>query len=284
MITYLFPGQGSQHRGMGAPLFKQYPLLVKKANEILGYSIVEMCLDNSEEELQRTENAQPAIYVVNALNYFNHMETIHESPDFVAGHSLGEYNALLAAGVFDFGTGLRIVKKRGELMSQAPEGGMAAVIGLPETGIMNVISANNLSIDIANINTPDQIVISGRMQHIDDAEQLMIDTGARAYLKLKVGGAFHSFCMNDASLQLKDFITDIAFDVPAIPVIANVSARPYGYSEEEIRGNLYKQINSPVKWYESMTGLMDKGNMIFFEMGDSRVLTNMVVKIQKSLQ
>lgn len=162
MKVYVFPGQGSQSKGMGQGLFDKYPELTSKADKILGYSIKKLCLEDPDENLRYTQYTQPAIYTVNALMYLNKIAKTGEKPSFVVGHSLGEYNALYAAGVIDFETGLKIVKKRGELMSRAKGGGMAAVIGLREEEVRDVLKENGIeSIDIANINSCSQIVISG---------------------------------------------------------------------------------------------------------------------------
>lgn len=163
MVTCVFPGQGSQRKGMGGTLFDEFEELTAKADEILGYSIKEMCLRDPNRRLSETQYTQPALYTVNALSYLKKVKETRKTPDYVAGHSLGEYNALFASGVFNFEDGLKIVKKRGELMGRATGGGMAAVIGLNEGQIEDILKRNNLqSIDIANYNTPSQIVISGK--------------------------------------------------------------------------------------------------------------------------
>ena len=162
MLAYLFPGQGSQKKGMGLSLFEHYPELVKEADAILGYSIEDLCLNDPDDLLKQTQYTQPALYVVNALSYLERIKEDGKEPDYVAGHSLGEYDALFAAGVFDFATGLKLAKRRGELMAEARNGGMAAVIGMKENEIRKVIEENELQqIDIANLNSPNQIVISG---------------------------------------------------------------------------------------------------------------------------
>lgn len=200
-------------------------------------------------------------------------------PNYVVGHSLGEYNALLASGVFDFETGLKIVKKRGELMSKAVGGSMAAVIGLSIEEINQIIIDNNLNIDLANINSPEQIVISGKVDDIVSSEDLFINGGAKNYIILKVGGAFHSRYMSEAANELKDFISDINFHLPQIPVISNLTAKPYDFDKESIVNNLSMQLNNPVRWTESIDYLIEKGNMNFHEISNTQILIGMLNKI-----
>ena len=162
MKTYMFPGQGSQARGMGGSLFDEFPELTDKADKILGYSIKELCLEDPRKELKNTQFTQPALYVVNALSYYKRIQETGETPDYVAGHSLGEFNALLAAECFDFETGLKLVKKRGELMSQATDGAMAAILNANREQVETLLKENGFkNVDIANYNAPLQIVISG---------------------------------------------------------------------------------------------------------------------------
>jgi trans-AT polyketide synthase/acyltransferase/oxidoreductase domain-containing protein len=191
MLAYVFPGQGSQQKGMGGELFDEFKELTSKADEILGYSIKELCLEDPQGNLGQTQYTQPALYVVNALTYYKKIKDTGIKPDYVAGHSLAEYNALLAAEVFDFETGLKIVKKRGELMSKASGGGMAAVIGMSEEKIREVLKENGLeSIDMANYNTPSQIAISGPKDDIIRAQPFFEAAGVRSYIVLRL--AAHS--------------------------------------------------------------------------------------------
>jgi trans-AT polyketide synthase/acyltransferase/oxidoreductase domain-containing protein len=198
----------------------------------------------------------------------------------MAGHSLGEYSALFAAGVFDFETGLKIVKKRGELMSQAAGGGMAAVIGLNENKVEEIIREKMLSsISIANYNSPSQIVISGPKADIITAEAYFDSAGAR-YIPLNVSGAFHSRYMQSARETFENHLDSFAFQEPAIPVISNIQGRPY--SQGETKKNLADQITHSVKWTESIRYLMGRGNMTFEEIGPGTVLTRLIQAIQKA--
>lgn len=279
MITFVFPGQGSQQKGMGQELFEEFKELVEKSDEILGYSIKQLCLDDPEGNLGKTQYTQPALYIVNALTYLNKVQESGKKPDFVAGHSLGEYSALFAAGAFDFETGLKLVKKRGELMSQASGGGMAAVIGLSEERINDILKENHFNnIDIANYNTPSQIVISGPKEDIERAKPVFEEAGVRTYVILKVSGAFHSRYMESSKNLFEDYLNSFNFSEMTIPVISNVSARPY--KQSEAKKNLVEQITHSVKWTESIRYLMGKGDMRFEQIGPGTVLTGLIRSIQ----
>ena len=280
MLAYVFPGQGSQMKGMGEGLFDEYPELTAKADVILGYSIKELCLEDPNNQLTQTQYTQPALYVVNALTYLKKVQDTETKPDYVAGHSLGEYNALFAAGAFDFETGLKLVKKRGELMSQASGGSMAAVLGLTEQKITEVLKENGIeNIGIANFNSPSQIVISGLKEDIDRAGPLFEAAGARAYIPLKVSAAFHSRFMQEVKEEFAEFVEGFKFSELPIPVISNVHARPYQNSL--IKENLVEQITSSVKWTESVCYLTGKGVTEFEEVGPGNVLKGLLSKIQK---
>ncbi|MFD2168928.1 ACP S-malonyltransferase [Tumebacillus lipolyticus] len=279
MLTYVFPGQGSQKVGMGAELFDQFPELTAEADEILGYSIKELCLKDPDQRLGQTEYTQPALYVVNALSYFKRVQETGEVPDYVAGHSLGEYNALLAAGAFDFGTGLRLVKKRGDLMREATGGGMAAVVGFSLERIQEVLQTHGLTnIDIANFNTPSQIVISGSAADIERGKPFFEAEGARMYSILRVSGAFHSRYMEHSQQQFAEFLQPFQFSELKIPVISNFTARPY--KQAELKQNLSAQISGTVKWSESIRYLMGKGEMEFVELGPGKVLAGLIKKVK----
>lgn len=277
MSVYMFPGQGSQKIGMGEELFADYPEQVAEADKILGYSIVDLCLKDPQEQLNQTQFTQPALYVVNALSYLKKQPA---SPNYLVGHSLGEYSALYAAGSFDFATGLKLVQKRGLLMSQATGGGMAAVVGLEEAAVKKILVENDLSsIDIANYNTPSQFVLSGLQSDIARAETIFKENGAPMYVPLKVSGAFHSRHMRAMQNEYAEFLNQFTFQTPKIPVIANVSAQPY---KAEINENLINQLANPVKWTDSIHYLMAQGESTFEEIGPGKVLTNMARQISKA--
>ncbi len=201
--TYLFPGQGSQKLGMGKELFGKYPQFMKQADGILGYSIEELCLNGTQEQLNQTQYTQPALYTVEALSYLSRCEITGEKPDYIAGHSLGEFAALFAANVYDFDEGLYLVAKRGELMAQATGGGMAAVIGLTLSQVTDVIARNRLKeIEIANLNSETQIIIAGPCDSIVKTEEVFRrEKDLIKYVPLKVSGAFHSSYMQKARDQ-----------------------------------------------------------------------------------
>jgi len=284
MITYVFPGQGSQSKGMGGTLFDEFKELTAEADAILGYSIKELCLEDIDLNLSQTQYTQPALYVVNALSYLKRIEGTGVKPDFVAGHSLGEYNALFAAGAFDFATGLKLVQKRGELMSHATGSGMAAVIGLNEEQIADVLNQNNLqSIDIANYNSPTQIVISGLKTDIEHAQPIFEGIkDVKMFVTLKTSGAFHSRYMEGAKMEFETFINSFEFFPLTIPVISNVHARPY--KQADIKQNIVAQITHPVKWAESIRYLMGLGEMEFEEIGSGKVLTGLVQRIKREAE
>ena len=284
MITYVFPGQGSQKKGMGGTLFDEFQELTTQADQILGYSIKELCLEDLNLNLSQTQYTQPALYIVNALSYLKRIAETGNKPDFVAGHSLGEYNALFAAGAFDFATGCKLIKKRGEIMSRATGGGMAAVIGLTEAQIADVLQQNHLqSIEIANLNSPYQIVISGPKTDIDNAKPIFERIAdVKLFTPLKTSGAFHSRYMEPAQKEFELFINDFQFSQLTIPVISNLQARPYQLSD--IKQNLIEQITHPVKWTESIRYLMGLGEMGFEEIGTGKVLTGLIQRIKKDAE
>lgn len=279
MKTYMFPGQGSQARGMGGELFDAFPELTAKADEVLGYSIRELCLEDPRKELNKTQFTQPALFVVNALSYCRRVEE-SGAPDFLAGHSLGEFNALLAAGCFDFETGLKLVKKRGELMSQATEGAMAAIVNATREQIETLLKEKGLvDVDIANCNTPMQTVISGPTADIAACQDIF-NFDRVMYVPLNTSGAFHSRLMLPAAKKFEAFLKKRRFSKPNIPVIANLTAQPY--PDKAVVDYLSKQIHSSVLWSDSIHYLMSlSDDMEFIEVGHGDVLAKMILKIRQ---
>jgi trans-AT polyketide synthase/acyltransferase/oxidoreductase domain-containing protein len=276
MKTILFPGQGAQFKGMGKDLFPQFREMTAIASDILGYSVEKLCLDDADR-LKLTQFTQPALYVVSAMGYARRLEEGMAPPDFVAGHSLGEYNALLAAGVFDFATGLRIVQRRGSLMAQAQGGGMAAVTGCSGAEVAEFVRAKGLhDIDLANFNSPAQTVIAGPRAAIEQAVALFNAHQFRC-VALNVSGAFHSRYMAEAQAAFVDFLGTIAFQAPRIPVIANATARPY--EADAVVATLGAQLASPVRWTDSVRYLVQAGCQEFVEIGGT-MLTRMVNDIR----
>lgn len=279
MKCFLFPGQGSQVTGMGEGLFDQFPELTRITDEILGFSIKSLCLTKGDTRLNETQYTQPAMFAVSALSYLHKLKQTGEKPSFVAGHSLGEYNALHASGALSFEDGLRIVKKRGELMAKAEQGAMAAILNMPEPDIRNCLKVNGLdSIDIANLNTSTQIVISGLTEDIQRAQEPFESEGA-AYIRLNTSGAFHSRYMEPAKREFEQFLKNIEFSPLMIPVISNIYATPY--KQEDIAQNLANQITHSVKWDQSMHYLLDEGVSMFEELGSGIVLSKLIAKIKE---
>jgi malonyl CoA-acyl carrier protein transacylase len=283
MTALVFPGQGSQKKGMGQGLFdevREYAAVEKQVDAIVGYSMRKMCLEDADNLLKHTQYTQPSLYVVNALHYY---KAVSEGlrPTHVAGHSLGECNALLAAGCFDFLTGLELVKKRGESMAQAKDGGMAAIIGLNTRTIAKVIADNGLSsIDVANFNSPSQTVISGPLADIQRAGPLFEKAGAKMYIPLQVSAAFHSRYVAGAAKAFEEFLAPRTFAAPKIPVIANVTGRPYPTEKEAVKTMLVSLITRSVQWTQSIRYLVSQGVTAFKEIGPGNVLTRLVQQIQ----
>ncbi|GAU67578.1 putative acyltransferase [Streptomyces sp. NBRC 110611] len=279
--VHVFPGQGSQVKGMGKDLFDRFPELTARADRVLGYSVRTLCVDDPERKLKQTEFTQPALYVVGALSHLALLQVGGRMPDCVLGHSLGEYVALFAAGVYDFETGLRLVRRRGELMGQANGGTMAAVAGCDAEAVRGVLRAHGLdAIDIANVNTPSQTVIAGPEDAVQRALPLFsAEAGARC-VPLNVSAAFHSRYMADAADEFGRFLDKFDFFPPKVPVIANVDARPYGPGADDIKENLRRQIDGPVQWTDSVRRLMGLGELEVHELGPGTVLTKLIARIQ----
>jgi malonyl CoA-acyl carrier protein transacylase len=285
MLAFVFPGQGSQKKGMGQGLFDEvaeYRAVESQVDALLGYSMRQLCLEDPSDQLKETQFTQPSLYVANALHYYKALSE-GQSPAFVAGHSLGEYNALLAAGAFDFLTGLKLVQKRGQLMSQAKNGGMAAVIGLDAAAIPKLLQDNNLgSIDVANYNSPAQTVISGPVDDIKRAQPIFQTAGAKLYVPLAVSAAFHSRYVADAAKAYDEFLSGFTFSELKLPVVANITGQPYPKDNptQNIRAALVKQITGSVYWTQSVRYLMSAGVTDFKEMGPGNVLTKLMKQIQ----
>ncbi|AFX98844.1 ptzL [Candidatus Endolissoclinum faulkneri L2] len=275
---FVFPGQGSQAKGMGKNLFDRYPDLVAEANDILGYSIKTLCLENPNGDLIRTQFTQPALFIVNALSYLARLEELGEKPAFVTGHSLGEYNALFVAEVFSFADGIRLVQRRGKLMSEVSDGAMIAVIGLNIEAIHDILAENeNKEIDVANHNAPKQIVLAGPTE---DLKAIALTCEKRSNVRvvsLNVGAAFHSRYMQPIKNAFGAFIAGFSFKAPMLPVIANLTALPY--RDDEISHNLVQQIDHTVRWVESIQYLMQETNANFEEIGYGNILSKLINEI-----
>ncbi len=276
--VYLFPGQGAQAKGMGKELFDRFGELTARADDILGYSVRTLCVDDPDRKLRSTEYTQPALYVVSALSYLDTLRRGERLPDLVLGHSLGEYVALFAAGVFDFETGLRLVQRRGELMSRAGGGTMAAVSVLTADAVREILAGNGFDgIDIANLNAPNQTVIAGPTDAITRALPVFIAAGARC-APLNVSAPFHSRYMAEAGAAFGSFLDGFAFAAPKIAVISNVDARPY--PADGVADRLRRQITSPVRWTDSMRYVLSRGEVEVRELGPGTVLTKLLDRIR----
>ncbi len=280
MISYIFPGQGSQFKGMGSDLFDLFPEQEKEADDILGYSIRTLCNEDPEGNLNFTQYTQPAIYVVSALSYLKEIKQTGLRPHYLAGHSLGEYNALNASGVLTFGDGLRLVQKRGQLMSQAKSGAMAAILNLSDNEITDIFLANELTgVDIANYNARTQIVISGVKDEVANSQQY-IESAGGVFIPLNTSGAFHSRLMASAAQKFSEYLRVFNFGEVSIPVISNVTAEPYTHAD--VVNHLSKQITGSVLWFQTIESLLDRGVSEFKEVGAGDVLTKLLKKIECS--
>ncbi|WP_329110184.1 ACP S-malonyltransferase [Micromonospora sp. NBC_01699] len=277
--VYVFPGQGAQAKGMGRELFDRFPELVARADAILGYSLRELCLDDPDRNLRNTEYTQPALYVVNALTWLATLQEGGRLPDYLLGHSLGEFAALFASGVYDFDTGLRLVAERGRLMGRVSGGMMAAVSAIDADLVQRVLDDADLSeVDIANYNAPTQTVIAGPAEAINRALALFKAEGARC-APLNVSAPFHSRYMATAAAEFGRLLDVTTFSAPKIPVISNVDARPY--RADGVADTMRRQIVSPVRWTDSVRLLMGLGEFRVRELGPGQVLTKLVARIRE---
>jgi malonyl CoA-acyl carrier protein transacylase len=269
---------------MGKELFdtvRQFVAVERDIDEILGYSLRELCLVDPQKRLRETQYTQPALYVVNYLYCCKRIEE-GMRPAYAAGHSLGEINALLAAGAFDFLTGLRIVKKRGELMANARGGGMAAVVGPSASYVEKILEDHGLqSIGIANLNSPTQTVISGAVDDIKRAEPIFKTPNVQMFIQLPVSAAFHSMYMRDAANEFAVFLTPFVFSRLNLPVIANVTGKPYppDAGGAAMQAMLVDQMVHPVRWEACIRYLRSQGAKTFTEVGPGNVLTRLMAQI-----
>jgi [acyl-carrier-protein] S-malonyltransferase len=284
----LFAGQGAQVAGMGKDLAEAFPTakrLFDRANAAVGYDLAGICVTGPETELTKTENAQPGIYLVSWVAFELLKEQI-PSLDFeaTAGLSLGEFTALAAAGVFSFEDGLKLVRQRGRFMQRACEmtqGGMAAIIGLDEAPMREICA--QAGVEVANLNCPGQLVISGEIGKIHEACELAKAKGAKKAVHLPVAGAYHSKLMAAAQPQLQAALSEVSFRQPAVAVVSNVTARPHG-SATEIQSRLIEQITSSVRWEESIRYLISRGVTRFIELGPGKALSGFIKRIDKNAQ
>ena len=287
MNAYIFPGQGAQFTGMGLDLYENSPLaqeLFEKANEILGFSITDTMFEGSAEDLKETKVTQPAIFLHSVILAKTLRDTF--KPDMVAGHSLGEFSALVANGSLNFEDGLKLVSQRAMAMQKACElqpSTMAAVLGLDDDIVEKICATTDGIVVAANYNCPGQLVISGEIEAINKACESLKEEGARRALVLPVGGAFHSPLMEPAREELAAAIENTSFSKPNCPIYQNVTANAV-IDESAIKANLISQLTAPVKWTQSVQQMITDGATLFTEVGPGNVLQGLVRKINREAQ
>ena len=286
MHAYIFPGQGAQFSGMGLDLFEKSPLAQEyfnKANSILGFNITDIMFEGSDEDLKQTKVTQPAIFLHSVIL----AKTLGDSfePDMVAGHSLGEFSALVANGALDFESALNLVSQRALAMQKACEieaSTMAAIIGLEDKIVEEVCNQVGGTVVPANYNCPGQLVISGEIKAIDHACEILKESGARMALVLPVGGAFHSPLMEPAREELAKAISETNFNEPTCPIYQNVTAKSVS-NAAEIKENLIAQLTAPVRWTQTIQQMIADGATEFTEVGPGKVLQGLMRKIDRSV-
>lgn len=283
--AYVFPGQGAQYPGMGKDLYDnsvEAKQLFDRANEILGFNITDIMFNGTAEELKQTKVTQPAVFLHSVIL----SKVLGVKPDAVAGHSLGEFSALVVAGALSFEDGLKLVAKRALAMQACCEqqpGGMAAILGLEDAVVEECCKAIDGVVVAANYNCPGQIVISGANEAIDKACEQLKEAGARRALRLPVGGAFHSPLMEPARVELEKAIAEVEFHTPSCPIYQNVDAQPQSDSEA-IKRNVIAQLTAPVRWTQSAQNMIADGIDSYTELGPGNVLQGLIKKVSAEVE
>ncbi|PLT30096.1 ACP S-malonyltransferase [Peribacillus deserti] len=287
-IAFVFPGQGSQAAGMGKEMYESHEQAQKifdEADKKLGLPLTQLIFNGPQEELTKTTNAQPALLTVSTA-ILEVLKDAGISPDFTAGHSLGEYSALVASGALSYSDAVYAVRKRGEFMEEAVpngQGSMAAVLGMDREKLASVtetVTSEGHSVQLANINCPGQIVISGTAEGVLKAGELAKEQGAKRVIPLEVSGPFHSELMQPAADRFKEILENIHISEADVPVISNVTSKPMT-SPDEIKGRLIEQLYSPVLWEDSVRTMLASGVDTFIEIGPGKVLSGLIKKIDR---
>lgn len=287
MNAYVFPGQGAQFVGMGKDLYDNYPeakIMFDRANTVLGFNITDTMFTGTEEDLKQTKVTQPAIFLHSTI--LAEVMATNFIPDMVAGHSLGEFSALVASKALSFEDGLKLVSARASAMQKACEANpstMAAVLGMEDEQVEHICQNIEAVVVAANYNCPGQLVISGSHEGIDEAIEKLTAAGARRAIKLNVGGAFHSPLMAPAKAELEAAIADTTIKAPICPIYQNVTGKPTA-APEEIKGNLIAQLTAPVRWTQTMKNMLADGAKSFTEVGPGRVLQGLVKKVDRQIE